>query len=347
MIGARSALLAATNSGGPPGFGVKYANPATSPAGNGIGVAFSPSGDAIAVAHYLKPNITAYSWSSAGFGSKYANPAVLPTNQNDWRAGSVKWSPSGNVIIVGLYPGVAYQWSSVSGFGTRLNDPSNSSVNQRGMTFNPAGDCIAFTGDRTLEIWRWTDATGFGTKFSQPSVTPLNNTYDIAFSPSGDAVVMVSRDEPYVDAYTFSSITGIGTRYSNPTSSLDSRQDGVRFAPSGSIILFSGGSTGLRAYNWSTASGFGSRRTDANLGTFQANKIEFSPTLNVIGCTLTASPFIVVIPWTGSAFGAKYSNPAPVPSVITAWGLAFTPSGNAIAFAHQASPFITAYAWND
>ena len=61
------------------GFGTKYADPATLPAGNSYGgVAFSPSGNDIAVGHDTTPFISVYPWS-AGFGTKYADPATLPT----------------------------------------------------------------------------------------------------------------------------------------------------------------------------------------------------------------------------------------------------------------------------
>ena len=59
------------------GFGTKYANPATLPGSTGLGVAFNPAGDTIAVASGGTPFVTAYPWS-AGFGTKYANPATLP-----------------------------------------------------------------------------------------------------------------------------------------------------------------------------------------------------------------------------------------------------------------------------
>jgi hypothetical protein len=62
------------------GFGTKFANPATLPVGSGYSVAFSPAGDAIAVAHNDSPFITAYPWGNGGFGTKYANPATLPTD---------------------------------------------------------------------------------------------------------------------------------------------------------------------------------------------------------------------------------------------------------------------------
>ena len=60
------------------GFGTKYSNPATLPAGNGQAVVFSPDGATIAVAHSTTPFISVYPFS-AGFGTKYADPATLPT----------------------------------------------------------------------------------------------------------------------------------------------------------------------------------------------------------------------------------------------------------------------------
>jgi hypothetical protein len=63
------------------GFGTKFADPATLPTGGGYGVAFSPAGDAIAVAYFTTPFITAYPWSGSGFGTKFTNPATLPAGE--------------------------------------------------------------------------------------------------------------------------------------------------------------------------------------------------------------------------------------------------------------------------
>jgi sugar lactone lactonase YvrE len=50
------------------------------PAGNANGVAFDPSGSAIAIAHDTAPWVTAYPFSS-GYGTKYADPATTPTGE--------------------------------------------------------------------------------------------------------------------------------------------------------------------------------------------------------------------------------------------------------------------------
>jgi hypothetical protein len=85
-------------------------------------VAFSPSGNAIAVAHGSSPFITAYPWSGSGFGTKFADPATLPTGTGN----GVTFSPTGDAIVVAhnASPFVtAYPWSG-SGFGTKFADPA-------------------------------------------------------------------------------------------------------------------------------------------------------------------------------------------------------------------------------
>jgi len=79
------------------GFGSKFSNPSTLPTGQGLSVAFSPSGDAVAVGHSNSPYVSVYAWLASGFGTKFSNPATLPTG-----AGSgVAFSPSGDAISVG------------------------------------------------------------------------------------------------------------------------------------------------------------------------------------------------------------------------------------------------------
>jgi len=61
------------------GYGSKYSDPSTKPAGTAIAVDFSPDGNDIAVGHVGSPFVTAYPWSS-GFGTKYSDPSTLITN---------------------------------------------------------------------------------------------------------------------------------------------------------------------------------------------------------------------------------------------------------------------------
>ena len=120
------------------GFGTKYSNPGTLPTntgyGTGYGVAFSPDGSAIAIAHYSTPYISAYPWSSSGFGTKYSDPGTLPPSTGC----GVAFSPDGSAIAIAhsSSPYVsAYPWSS-SGFGTKYSNPGTLPTNTgRGVAF--------------------------------------------------------------------------------------------------------------------------------------------------------------------------------------------------------------------
>ena len=91
-------------------------------AGQGYGVAFSPDGTAITIAHATSPFISAYPWSSSGFGTKFANPATPPPNY----ANDVDFHPIGDYLAVAHNSGSyvsAYRWSS-AGFGSKFSNPA-------------------------------------------------------------------------------------------------------------------------------------------------------------------------------------------------------------------------------
>jgi hypothetical protein len=55
---------------------------------------------------------------------------------------------------------------------------------------------------------------------------------------------------------------------------------------------------------------------------------------------------VTVYPWNASTgFGVKFANPATLPANNTR-DVAFSPNGTAIAVAHAATPFVTAYPWS-
>jgi hypothetical protein len=85
-----------------------------------LGVTYRPQGDAIAIAHFNSPYISAYPWS-AGFGTKYAAPVTTPTGTGE----SVAYSVQGDAIAVahGTSPYItAYPWSA--GYGTKYANPA-------------------------------------------------------------------------------------------------------------------------------------------------------------------------------------------------------------------------------
>ena len=244
------------------GFGTKFANPATLPTGQGYGVAFSPTGDALAVSTF--DNITwssplsVYRWSASGFGAKFADPATSP----GFIGYNVAFTPSSSAIAVTTYstPSLhAYAWSA-SGFGKKFANPAISATvtNSGDVAFSPAGDAIAEATDGSpfIIVYRWS-ASGFGTKFADPATLP-NAATSVAFSPAGDAIAVTHSYAPYVTAYPWSA-SGFGTKFSDPTTLPAGSGIAVAFSPAGDAIAVAHSSAPyVTAYPWS-ASGFGTK----------------------------------------------------------------------------------------
>ena len=210
------------------GFGTKFTNPATLPASDTYGVAFSSAGDAIAVADTASPYVAAYPWSISGFGTKFTNPATLPTGTGR----GVAFTPAGNAIAVAhdTSPYVtAYPWSG-SGFGTKFTNPATLPTGTgRGVAFSPAGDAIAVAHTTTpfVTAYPWS-GSGFGTKFTNPATLPASTGTAVAFSPSGDAIAVAHATTPFITAYPWS-ISGFGTKFANPATLPASTGNGVAF----------------------------------------------------------------------------------------------------------------------
>jgi hypothetical protein len=167
------------------GFGTKFANPATLPAngpqtGTPKNIAFSPAGDAVAMAHSTTPFVTVYAWSASGFGTKFANPATLPVSTGF----GVAFSPLGDAIAVtnGGSPAVtAYPWSG-AGFGTKYSNPATLPTGSYSPCFSPNGDTLAVgdVGSPFIRAYPFNSATGFGTIYPNPSTLPTAAANDIA-----------------------------------------------------------------------------------------------------------------------------------------------------------------------
>ena len=313
------------------GFGTKYADPATLPTGTGNGVAFSPAGNAIAVAHTTSPYITAYAWNiSTGFGTKYTNPVTVPTGNGN----EVAFSAAGNAIAVAhaTTPFIsAYPWNVSTGFGTKYTDPATLPAGTgNGVAFSPAGNAIAVAHATTpfISAYPWTVGSGFGTKYTNPATLPASTGNSVAFSPASDAVAVAHATTPFISAYPWNSGTGFGTKYTDPATLPASTGNGVAFSPAGNAIAVAHLTTPrITVYSWS-ASGFGTKYTDAaTLPTGTSGlSVAFSAASNTIAVTNNASPYVSAYPWNASTgFGTKYADPATLPTG-NGLGVAFSPT---------------------
>jgi hypothetical protein len=336
------------------GFGAKYTDPATLPTNDANGVAFSPSGEAIAVAFRSSPFIAAYPWDAAtGFGTKYSNPATAVPG---FSGEAVAFSPAGDAIAIAIDDETCvavYAWDDATGFGAKYSDPSTAIVGDYGrdVAFSPSGNAIAVSHGFTqpsVSAYAWDASTGFGTKYSNPASTPefAFDSENVAFTPAGDAIAVTFDDTPGIVVYSWDDATGFGVQYSDPATEAPIGSDDLAFSPAGDAIA----STDVfapRVYacSWDSATGFGAKYTDPSTAVPSAGQaVAFSPLSDAILIGYTGAPYISAYAWDSTTgFGAKFSDPATAPTGRVN-DIAFSPTGDAVAIAHNTSPRITVYA---
>jgi len=309
------------------GWGTKYANPASLPAGNGYKIVMHPSGKSIAITHFTTPFVSAYAWTySGGFGSKYSDPSPVVTKASVSNGEGIAFSPDGNDFIYSYFGGGsanppyfnAHAWTNSSGFGTQYSNPATQTTSDAGtIQWSPSGADIvipaASTGTTSATAYPW--SSGFGTKYANPATA--NGGRGVAWAPNGNDVLMgnvPSSGTERIVAYTWSS--GWGTKYSAPATPPAGNVSMVDWNPTGSAVGCSHFTTPFTtAYPWSA--GFGTKYADpASLPLLGGFSFKWSKREGKdLAVGFDSSPRIYVYPWS-SGFGTKYADPATLPPAV-------------------------------
>ena len=302
------------------------------------------------------PYIQGYPWSS-GFGTKYSNPGSLPDMGS---GGGVAFSPDGNNILFATFgsgnpPLQAYSWSA--GFGTKYSDPSavgSSGLGAiGGVAFSPSGDAVAVgtgfvSGGAAVNVFPWTNITGFGSQYSNPASGPAGGSgigNSVAWSPSGNAIVIGTDSTPYVQGWPWSA--GFGTKYSAPLTTPVGSCNGVAFSPDGAYLaIASQGGVGvlrLAVYPWS--SGFGDPPTIplSSVPTGNGRACAWSPDGAYVAVAHETAGYIDSYGWS-AGFDGTHSNPTSPGG--TGQAVAFSSDGAVLAIGCVASPYVLAYAFS-
>lgn len=275
------------------GFGSKYTNPSVLPDANngeGTGVSFNPSSNAIALSHSAQPfvnktQVSVYQWnSSTGFGSKYANPATT-TGIVDAGITSIRFSKTGQALAAGGNSGAfinIYQFTFASGFGTKYSNPGTTPANAvYGIMFSPNDSYVAtaHVGSPFITVYPWNTSTGFGSKYANPATLPGGTGQSVDFHPTGASVALGHSLAGGVSVYPWSA-SGFGTRYTNPASFGSDYVNGVRFTPDGSRLALATDNFGTNVpivFPWNNTTGFGTRFSNpATAATGSLRKVAFA-----------------------------------------------------------------------
>lgn len=313
------------------GFGSKYSNPGTLPAGGGKnGLTYNRSRSAVAVGFAGSPWVNVYPWNrNSGWGSKYSDPNTLPdistsnTNglsfSNDEKALCV--AANNNSPYVWAYP-----WSNSTGWGAKFANPGTLPPSDiRNCVFHPYSQHILLTGGTAPRagIWNFNTGTGWGTKLTAPATLPASVANQAAWGPTGEYVAMALDSSPYLYAYPFTPSGGWGTKYTDPTSALPSQYGaGCAFNSIGSVVFVSGNLSNatqpqISAFRFTKASGFGTKFANPSTITTSnaTNMISVAPDDSAFVMPLGGTPYIAAYKWNNNTgWGTKYSNPASLPA---------------------------------
>lgn len=309
------------------GFGTKYSNPSTLPAGTRYGSCWSSqySQKALALCGTGTPIIDVYRWTVSGFGTKYSDPGggtVFGAGRDVTFIGST----SGDYAIALVTDNsdiAVWAWNLTTGFGTKYSNPSSGyPLPSFGYSVihhtDSSGEYLIFghEGSPYISAWDWSSSTGFGNKKSDPA-SALNSRTNGLTSKYNDTIFTANSSSPYINAYNFSN--GFGTKWSDPgTLPTGTGNDVSVIGNFGSMNVFIAHSTSpyITAYSYGFSS-FGSKWTNpGTLPTGTGNCVTarqlYTGSSVVVGHETT--PFITAYPFSSSSgFGSKYSDPATLP----------------------------------
>jgi hypothetical protein len=292
------------------GFGVKYANPASLPAGYGQGVDFRPGNGVVIEATGVTPFVEAWPWN-AGFGTKYSNPATLPAGLGNY----VKFSGTGNDVAVAHSnsPYVsAYPWSS--GFGAKYANPATLPTgNAWGLNWTTDSASIGMGHSTSPFVTAYPWSAGFGTKYANPATLPTATGGDVSWRTTNNYVGVKGTTAGGQGFNVYAWSAGFGTKVTDAATNF-AVVDDIEFSPNGSY--FAAATTAspyINVWNWS-GTGFGTKIANpATLPTGSGYGCAWSSSGNSIACAHDTSPFVTVYPFTTS-FGTKFANPATLPT---------------------------------
>jgi hypothetical protein len=258
------------------GYGTKFSDPSTLPAGDTRAVHFTTDSSYVALGHQNSPYISVYPWSGSGFGTKISNPATLPTN---WVYG-IKWSPDDSEIVCahGGSPYItAYPWTG-SAFGTKRSDPASlPSSGGTGVCWESDGSHVFMSTAGSPYIVAYPYSSGFGTKISNPGTLPTGYGRCINIAPDDSAVAVGHDNTPYITAYPWTG-SAFGTKYSNPSSLPVASVMGVSWSPDGGRIFCMVNHTSDEYRNYAWSSGFGSNSVVSGFSMITGTGLAFGST---------------------------------------------------------------------
>jgi WD40 repeat protein len=314
----------------------QLSDPSTLPTSTGNGVAFSPDGNFMAVAHNGSPFVTIYSISGNTF-TKLPDPAILPTGIGE----DIAFSPDGNFMAVAHDVSPYVTIYSISGTTfTKIADPSTAlTADADGVAFSPDSAFMAVAGAGDRVVIYDTSTIPF-TKITDLSASIPGVVTSIALSPDGNFLAVGSSTSPFI--YTFSISGTTFTLLPNPTTLPDNIGNAVAFSSDSSFLIVANtGTPSITIYDTSTVP-FTKISDPAILPAGAGRGVAASPNGAYIAIANTSSPYITIYSVSGTTF-TKITDPSDLPT-NACFSIAFSPTGGYLSVGqYNISPYLFIY----
>lgn len=332
----------------------KVVDPGTLPTDNARGIAISPDGLTLVVAHQTTPFVTIYRRTAVGADdwTKIANPATLPPGI----AQGCGFSPDGLTLAVahaGTPFVTIYRRTAVGADDwTKIANPAALPAGDAGNAkFSPDGLTLAVAHATTpfVTIYRRTAAGADDwTKVTNPAALPASSGLDAAFSPDGLTLAVAHNTSPRITIYRRTTVGADDwVKVADPAALPAGDGRGVAFSPDGLTLAIAHTTTPFITVYRRTAVGaddWAKVADPATLPPGNGNGVAVSPDGLILAVAHGTTPFVTIYRRGSTAADdwTKITNPATLPAEA-GFDAAFSPDGLTLAVAHDASPRVTIY----
>lgn len=214
---------------------------------------------------------------NASWGDQYTNPSVPLISFENYK---VRWNPDGDrIAIINSSDNTLLDLYSVTGTTVAAMGSAHTldlvSAVVYDFKWNSAGDVLFVSmdqgSDNFLRAYPYDKTTGFGAALDSVTGAGSAQTY-CAVTPDDNAVVLTGRSSPYVEAWPWDG-SSFGTKFSDPSTlpgdgtGTTQYADHAIFNSDGDVFFYyDSGASAVGAYAFDSATGWGTKYSDAPTG---------------------------------------------------------------------------------
>lgn len=323
-------------------------NPGTLPAGSGMGCAFSPCGNFLAVGvSGDTPALAVYERAGTNF-NLLGTPGTLPAGG----VNQVKWSPNGDFLACGGGGSTPYLtiYQRQGNVLTKLSNPGTlPGSNVDDLAWSPNGEYLLVvcggSSSPLSAIYQVTGTTFTYFSSNAPSGGGSSESYlfnSCCWTPDSQYCLLTNTGGELINAYQ--RVASVFNSISAPELPADTVASlhAMAFSPDQQILAIGlNASPYISLWSFSSSGVFTTIGTPSTLPSSQVNSLAWSSNGAYLALALSSSPYIMVYERSGTTFTAM-GTPGNTPT-SAAYSISWSPTGEFLALGIDDSPFINIY----